>query len=101
MQRIIYEALLREERPMRPRNQLLICLALIGFITVSSSPCSGQALSGAPAEPQYKYSTPMPPGIASPNKVETRLGTLSFFDGFPDKPSAEKLFDNLDFQRAV
>jgi hypothetical protein len=33
--------------------------------------------------------------------VETRLGTLNFFDGFPDKPTAEKLFDNLDFQRAV
>ena len=24
-----------------------------------------------------------------------------FFDGFPDKPTAEKLLDNLDFQRAV
>ena len=35
------------------------------------------------------------------DRVETRLGTLNFFDGFPDKGSAEKLFDNLDFQRAV
>jgi hypothetical protein len=43
----------------------------------------------------------MPPGVASPNKVETRFGTLNFFDGFPDKATAEKLFDNLDFQRAV
>jgi hypothetical protein len=43
-----------------------------------------QPLSGAPAAPEYKYSTPMPPGVASPDKVETRLGTLSFFDGFPD-----------------
>ena len=45
--------------------------------------------------------TPMPPGIACPDKVETRLGTLNFFDGFPDKPTVEKLYDNLDFQRAV
>ena len=58
-------------------------------------------LTGAPAEPNLKYSTPMAPGIASPDKVETRLGTLNFFDGFPDKATAEKLFDNLDFQRAV
>ena len=43
----------------------------------------------------------MPPGIASPDKVETRLGTLKFFDGVPDKASTEKLYDNLDFQRAV
>ena len=49
----------------------------------------------------YKFETPMPPGIASPDKVETRLGTLNFTDGFPDKSTLEKLYDNLDFQRAV
>ena len=43
----------------------------------------------------------MPPGIACPDKVETRLGTLNFFDGFPDQASADKLLNNLDFQRAV
>jgi hypothetical protein len=43
----------------------------------------------------------MPPGVASPDKVETRPGTLNFFDGFPDKASVDKLYDNLDFQRAV
>jgi hypothetical protein len=36
-----------------------------------------------------------------PDKVESRLGTLNFFDGFPDNKSAETIFDNLDFQRAV
>jgi hypothetical protein len=50
---------------------------------------------------KYKYTTETPPGIASPDRVETRLGTLKFFDGFPDKASVEKLYDNLDFQRAV
>jgi hypothetical protein len=45
--------------------------------------------------------SPVPPGIASPDEAQTRLGTLRFFDGFPDGPSVEKLFDNLDFQRAV
>ncbi len=60
-----------------------------------------QLLTGAAADPNLKYSTPAPPGVASPDKVETRFGTLNFFDGFPDKASARKLFDNLDFQRAV
>lgn len=50
---------------------------------------------------KYKYSTPMPPGVAIPDKVETRLGTLNFFGGFPDQATTEKLYDNLDFQRAV
>ena len=54
-----------------------------------------------PAMAQYKMTTPMPPGIASPDKVETRLGTMNFFDGFPDKAAVDKLYDNLDFQRAV
>jgi hypothetical protein len=48
-----------------------------------------------------KNTTPIPPGIASPDEVETRLGTLSFFDGFPDDASVQRLYDNLDFQRAV
>jgi hypothetical protein len=48
-----------------------------------------------------KMTTQVPAGIASPDKVETRLGTLEFFDGFPDDASVEKVYDNLDFQRAV
>jgi len=46
-------------------------------------------------------STVVPPGIAAPDTVETRLGTLQFFDGFPDDATVQKLYDNLDFQRAV
>lgn len=49
----------------------------------------------------YKYETPIPPGIAAPDSLETRLGKLNFIDGYPDKATAEKLYDNLDFQRAV
>jgi len=48
-----------------------------------------------------KMTTDIPPGIESPDKVESRIGTLKFFDGFPDKSTTEKLYDNLDFQRAV
>ena len=50
---------------------------------------------------QYKMTTPVPPGIAAPDKIESRLGTLKLFDGFPDDATVEKLYDNLDFQRAV
>jgi hypothetical protein len=55
-----------------------------------------------PAPPKtYKMTTPIPPSIPIPDKVETRFGTLNFFDGVPDKATTEKLYDNLDFQRAV
>lgn len=43
----------------------------------------------------------MPPGVPVADKVETQLGTLNFFGGFPDQASVDKLYDNLDFQRAV
>jgi hypothetical protein len=51
--------------------------------------------------PKYKMSTPIPTGIECPDVVKSRLGTLNFFDGFPDNASVEILYDNLDFQRAV
>lgn len=44
---------------------------------------------------------PVPSGIGVPDEVRTRLGTLRFFDGFPDDATTRMLFDNLDFQRAV
>lgn len=62
---------------------------------------SAQPLSGAPADPQLKFSTPMPPDVAVPAALETRLGPLRFEGGVPDLASADKLLDNLDFQHAV
>jgi hypothetical protein len=67
---------------------------------IASTLLTGCATS-PPLAKQYKYSTAIPPGIAAPDQVETRLGTLKFFDGFPDDVSVQKLYDNLDFQRAV
>src|SRR5512137_1159448 len=50
---------------------------------------------------QYKMTTEIPAGILTPDTVVTRLGTLRFFDGFPDEATVQKVYDNLDFQRAV
>jgi len=50
---------------------------------------------------QYKYETAIPPGITTPDKVDTRLGTLKFEGGYPDAATVEKVYDNLDFQRGV
>jgi hypothetical protein len=59
-------------------------------------------LWGAPSSAQdFRITTPIPRSIVAPDRSETRLGTLKFFDGFPDKETIEKVYDNLDFQRAV
>ena len=78
---------------MKTTRKLYLPTAALGCALVSTA---------AYAEPpKMKMTTDIPAGIASPDKVETRLGMLKFFDGFPDNASVEKLYDNLDFQRAV
>jgi len=75
------------------RTTNLFALVIIAIITATTAQ--------AQTAPKMKMSTDIPPGIAIPDSVETRLGELKFFDGFPDKPTVEKIYDNLDFQRAV
>ena len=48
-----------------------------------------------------RMATAIPASITIPNRVDTRLGPLRFFDGFPDEETVRRLYDNLDFQRAV
>ncbi len=77
-------------------------VVLAAVLSMSASQVAmAQSLTGPPADPQLKFSTPMPPGVAAPDKIETRFGTLSFSDGVPDEASTKKIYDNLDFQRAV
>ena len=46
-------------------------------------------------------STPeIPPAITTPDKVETRIGTLIFKDGAPGEATLQKVYDNLDFTHA-
>ncbi len=86
---------------MITRRILLQSGALLTVAGAISRQASAQMLTGAPANSDLAYSTPVPPGIAIPDRVETRLGTLNFVDGFPDDATAQRLLDNLDFQRAV
>ena len=49
----------------------------------------------------YAQTTEIPESITTPDEVETRIGTLKFFDGIPTKETADLLYDNLDFIRGV
>ncbi len=49
--------------------------------------------------PGYNYK--IPEKVMTPDRVETRLGTLRFFDGLPDAQTVAKLYDNLDLMRGV
>src|SRR3979490_2386025 len=39
--------------------------------------------------------------ISTPDRVESRLGTLEFVDGAPTKTTSAVLYDNLDFMHGV
>src|SRR5215469_11500244 len=53
------------------------------------------------AQQHYKMTTPIPPEITTPAKVDTRIGELTFFDGVPTKETSQKAFDELDFVRGI
>ena len=71
--------------------------------TLISAACLSLTLASAigAQPPKMKMTTETPPGIATPDRLETRLGTLTLQDGVPDQETARKVYDNLDFQRAV
>ena len=67
-------------------NQLITAAAVLAVI-VSTMTASAQ--------------TEIPKSIATPDSVETRLGTLKFKDGVPDAATTQKLYDELDYIHAV
>jgi hypothetical protein len=58
-------------------------------------------LAAIPAMAQYKMTTPIAPGVATPDKLETSIGTLNLRDGSPKPDTIEKIYDNLDRSRAL
>ena len=49
----------------------------------------------------YKMTTPITPGVAVPDTVESSIGTLHLSDGYPSNETVEKIYDNLDRSRAL
>ncbi|MGD8897557.1 MAG: DUF1254 domain-containing protein [Acidobacteriota bacterium] len=81
-------------------------LALAACAAMAAAGCAPQAETpgetpATPAPPQFKMTTEVPDNVLIPPEVDTRLGTLKFFDGVPTEETAAKVWDQLDFQRAV
>ena len=53
------------------------------------------------ASPKMKMTTDIPKAFTAPDKVETSIGTLKYFDGVPTKESTKAIYDYLDTSRAV
>ncbi len=74
-------------------NRRVTTSSIVGLL-IASAVCQAQP-------PQMKMTTEIPPGIATPDMLETPLGTLRSLDGVPDAETTQRVFDNLDFQRAT
>ena len=76
------------------------------FIGALLATVSVQASSGIPVD-TTQLTRPadtmnsVPAGILTPSSVETRLGKLTFENGMPSEDTAQRAYDNLDFQRGV
>ncbi|MBY0548427.1 MAG: DUF1254 domain-containing protein [Candidatus Obscuribacterales bacterium] len=49
----------------------------------------------------FKMTTPVAPGVAVPDKIESSIGTLNLNYGYPSDQTVEKIYDNLDRSRAL
>ncbi|MCK5535514.1 MAG: hypothetical protein KAI79_01740, partial [Bacteroidales bacterium] len=43
--------------------------------------------------PKMKMTTEVPAGVATPDKLETSIGTLTSFDGVPDAKTTQLVYD--------
>ncbi|MDS4032350.1 MAG: LysM peptidoglycan-binding domain-containing protein, partial [Candidatus Contendobacter sp.] len=55
---------------------------------------AGQKLTipGGSVSPKYKMTTPIAPGVATPDTLETSIGALRLRDGVPEPETVEKIY---------
>ncbi|MGL1932769.1 MAG: DUF1254 domain-containing protein [Desulfotalea sp.] len=75
------------------KSWLTATLTCIVWVTLITTSHAEQATPG--------YNIKIPQKIMTPDRVETRIGTLEFFDGMPTKATVDKIYDNLDLMRGV
>ncbi|MGB5746295.1 MAG: DUF1254 domain-containing protein, partial [Desulfobacterales bacterium] len=78
---------------MKSRQLFKMALALVMAASL--------AIPGWAAPPKMKMTTDIPASVTTPDEVKTRLGTLQFVDGVPTEETAQKVWDQMDFSRAV
>lgn len=73
-------------------------LAIQRFVAI---PLTVLAVTAWAEEPTPGYNHEIPQKIMTPDTVETRIGTLEFFDGMPLPDTVDTLYENLLLMRAV
>jgi len=77
-------------RSLQKNSHTLICswrseMKARRTITATLVVLMAASLAWAKEPPVMKMTTEIPPGIATPDRLKTRIGTLNLFDGIPDE----------------
>jgi hypothetical protein len=88
-------ARVEERGEIEMRKATALSLGLIGLLSFGLVAALG---GGAP---RMKMTTDIPASIQAPDRVETSIGTLRYFDGVPDEATVDSVYDYLDRSRAV
>jgi hypothetical protein len=86
---------IREEKgdeEMKARHTLAVTVAVLVVAAL---------MTAVWAQPRMKMTTDIPASITAPDKVETSIGTLRYFDGVPDEATVARVYDYLDRSRAT
>ena len=83
---------------MRAKNFLsLALLASVTLVVVTAGCLEPPKMT----PPKMKFTTDIPESVTTPDTLKTGRGTLHFVDGVPTEETAQKVWDQLDFGRAV
>ncbi|MEE9449778.1 MAG: DUF1254 domain-containing protein [Ignavibacteriaceae bacterium] len=80
------------------KTQLHLFVSLLLILVIG---CTKQTDNETTEVLQMKMTTEIPEGITTPDRIETSIGTLEFFDGVPTKTTSENVYDYLDRMRGV
>jgi hypothetical protein len=86
---------------MKIFDALRSCIVISALGASIATPGLAQAADAPAPTRTFKMTTPIAPGVATPDTLETSIGTLHLSDGVPNPDSVEKIYDNLDRSRAL
>ena len=87
---------------MKTRHLFTLLLVVLMATSLLATPwVQASATKMITQEPRMKMTTPIPENRTTPDKVQTSIGTLEFFDGVPIGNTKEMLYDFVDRGRAV
>ena len=79
---------------MRTKQIFTMMLALFAMAIFMTSAWAQTKM--VTQKPVMKMTTPIPENITTPDKIESPIGTLEFFDGVPNRKTIDAVYDYVD-----